>query len=88
MRRDGSRQTKLAKFLAAVEVNDFTHDDALVVGNLLGRSQTSDAVDAHLVALALHLPDSIITAVLLICQSDNQALVSLTTKVVRLTTTR
>lgn len=60
--RDGSRQARLAKLLATVEVHEFTHDDALVVGNLLRQSQTSDVVDAHLVALALHLPDTILTA--------------------------
>lgn len=60
--RDGSRQTRLAKFLGTVEVHDFTLTDALVVGDLLSRSQTSDVVDAHLVALALRLPDNILTA--------------------------
>lgn len=60
--RDGSRQARLAKFLGTVEVHDFTLTDAPVVGDLLRRSQTSDVVDAHLVALALRLPDSILTA--------------------------
>ena len=60
--RDGSRQARLAKFLTTVEVHDFTHTDAPVVGSLLNRSQTSDVVDAHIVALALRLHDTIVTA--------------------------
>lgn len=60
--RDGSCQARLAKFLATVEVHDFTLVDASVVGGLLRRSQTSDVVDAHIVALALRLDDSILTA--------------------------
>ena len=60
--RDGSRQARLPKFLGTVEVHDFTLADAPIVGELLRRSQTSDVVDAHLVALALRLLDSILTA--------------------------
>ena len=60
--RYGSRQARLAKFLETVEVHDFTLADAPVVGGLLRRSQTSDVVDAHIVALALRLEDSILTA--------------------------
>ena len=60
--RDGSQQARLAKFLGTVEVHDFTFADAPVVGGLLRRSQTSDVVDAHIVALALRLHDSILTA--------------------------
>ncbi len=60
--RDGSQQARLAKFLDTIEVHNFTLADAHVVGGLLRRSHTSDVVDAHLVALALRLPDSIITA--------------------------
>ena len=59
--RDGSRQARLAKFLATVEVHDFTLADAPIVGELLRRSQTSDVVDTHLMALALRLLDSILT---------------------------
>jgi hypothetical protein len=59
--RDESRQARLAKFLKTVEVHDFTLADAPVVGGLLRRSQTSDVVDAHVVALALRLDDSILT---------------------------
>ena len=60
--RDGSQQARLAKFLGTVEVHDFTFADAPVVGGLLRRAQTSDVVDAHIVALALRLHDSILTA--------------------------
>lgn len=60
--RDGSRQARLAKFLGAVEVHDFTRADASIVGGLLRRSQTADVVDAHIVALSLRLHDSILTA--------------------------
>lgn len=60
--RDGSQQARLAKFLRTVEVHDFTFADAPVVGGLLRRSQTSDVVDAHIVALALRIHDSILTA--------------------------
>ncbi|MDE0162755.1 MAG: PIN domain-containing protein [Acidimicrobiaceae bacterium] len=60
--RDGSRQARLARFLGAVEVHDFTFVDARVVGGMLLRSGTSDVVDAHIVALAVRLRDSIVTA--------------------------
>ena len=60
--RDGSRQARLAKFLDALEVHDFTLVDARVVGGMLLRSGTSDVVDAHIAALAVRLQDSIVTA--------------------------
>ena len=60
--RDGSRQARLAGFLKTVETHDFHIADARVVGGLLLRSGTSDVVDAHAVALALRLQDSIVTA--------------------------
>ena len=60
--RDGSRQARLARFLNTIEVHDFTRDDAFVAGGFLLRSATSDVVDAHIVALAVRLQDSIITA--------------------------
>ena len=60
--RDGSRQARLARFLETVEVHDFTLVDARVVGGILLRSETSDVVDAHIVALAVRLQDSIVTA--------------------------
>lgn len=60
--RDGSRQARLARFLDTLEVHDFTLADARVVGGILLRSGTSDVVDAHIVALAVRLQDSIVTA--------------------------
>ncbi len=60
--RDGSRQARLARFLDTLEIHDFTLVDARVVGGTLLRSGTSDVVDAHLVALAVRLQDSIVTA--------------------------
>ena len=60
--RDGSRQARLARFLDTLDVHDFTLVDARVVGGILLRSGTSDVVDAHIVALAVRLQDSIITA--------------------------
>ncbi len=60
--RDGSRQARLARFLDTLEVHDFTLVDARMVGAMLLRSGTSDVVDAHIVALAVRLQDSIVTA--------------------------
>ena len=60
--RDGSRQARLAGFLKTVETHDFHLADARMVGGLLRRSGTSDVVDAHVVALALRIQDSIATA--------------------------
>lgn len=60
--RDGSRQARLARFLDTLDVHDFTLVDARVVGGILLRSGTSDVVDAHIVALAVRLQDSIVTA--------------------------
>ena len=60
--RDGRRQARLARFLDTLEVHDFTLVDARVVGGMLLRSGTSDVVDAHIVALAVRLQDSIVTA--------------------------
>ena len=60
--RDGTRQARLVRFLDTLEVHDFTLVDARVVGGMLLRSGTSDVVDAHIVALAVRLQDSIVTA--------------------------
>ena len=57
--RNGVRQARLAKFLAAMTIHPF--DDGQEVGELLARSRTSDVVDAHLVLLALRISDSILT---------------------------
>ena len=58
--RNGARQARLAKFLAATRIHPF--DDGREVGELLARSRTSDVVDAQLVILALRISDSILTA--------------------------
>ena len=60
--RDGSRQARLARFLDTLEIHDFTLIDARMVGGILLRSGTTDVVDAHIVALAVRLQDSIVTA--------------------------
>ena len=57
--RSSYRQARLAKFLTACTVHPF--DDGRTVGRLLGRSGSSDVVDAHLVALAVELDDDILT---------------------------
>ena len=57
--RNGARQARLAKFLAALMVHPF--DDGREVGELLARSRTSDVVDAQLVILALRTFDGILT---------------------------
>jgi hypothetical protein len=50
--RHGGRQAKLARFLHAVDEIDFTPEAARTVGSLLGASQTTDVIDASVVALA------------------------------------
>jgi predicted nucleic acid-binding protein len=46
------RQATLHRLLGACRVVGFDADDARAVGALLGRSNTSDMVDAHLVCIA------------------------------------
>ncbi len=60
--RDGKRQARLSRFLDTLEVHEFTLVDARMVGGLLLRSGSSDVVDAHILALAMRLQDSIVTA--------------------------
>ena len=57
--RNGSRQARLARFLASIDVHPF--EDGPPVGELLARSRTSDVVAAHLVMVAVRLGDSILT---------------------------
>lgn len=57
--RSSRTQVRLARCLSACTVHPF--DDGRVVGSLLGRSGTTDVVDAHLVALAARLGDDILT---------------------------
>ena len=59
---DGSRQARLSRFLPALDVRPFTTAHMSLVGTLLRHSGTSDVVDAHLLACAIHLDDTIITS--------------------------
>jgi hypothetical protein len=58
--RDGSRQARLARFLAAIAVHPL--DDGRTVGALLSRSGAADVVDAHLVSVAIRIGEPILTA--------------------------
>src|SRR3954451_18331198 len=49
------RQAQLRRFLRGCEVVPFAADDAHEIGALAGRSQSSDVVDLHVVALAYRL---------------------------------
>lgn len=60
--RDGSRQALLAQFLKSLDVLSFAPEHVSLVGTLLRDSRTSDVVDAHLLACAITLNESIITA--------------------------
>ncbi len=60
VRRDGSRQARLAAFLKTVTVHSL--DDGPSVGRLLALSRSSDVVDGHLVHLALRLGDDLLTS--------------------------
>lgn len=57
--RSGSRQARLARFLAGVSVHPL--DDGRQVGAVLSRSGTADVVDAHLVTVAIRLAEPILT---------------------------
>lgn len=58
--RDGARQSRLARFLRAVEVHPL--DDGRAVGRLLHHSGTADVVDAHVALLGVRLGDDVITS--------------------------
>ena len=60
--RDGARQVLLTRFLPSVEVLAFTTNHVSLVGTLLRHSGTAGVVDAHMLACAIHLEDSIITS--------------------------
>lgn len=57
--RDGTRQARLAAFVKTLTVHPF--DNGPAVGHLLARSETSDVVDAHLVAVAMRLKHDVLT---------------------------
>lgn len=56
-----SRQVPLRRFLRGCETVPFSHDEAHEVGALLGRSGTSDVVDAHLVLVAAKTTSTVLT---------------------------
>lgn len=58
--RDGPRQARLARLLAAIAVHPF--DDGRTVGAILARSGTADVVDAHIVSVAIRVGEPILTA--------------------------
>lgn len=60
--RDGSRQALLAGFLKSVEVLPFSAQQVPLVGEILRGSDTSDVVDAHVLACAVERRESVITA--------------------------
>jgi hypothetical protein len=51
--RDGGRQARLARALAMIDVRTVGLDDAKDAGELLGRTRSSDVVDALVALLAL-----------------------------------
>lgn len=60
--RDGPRQARLSRLLAALDVHPFTATQVSPVGTLLRRSGTTDVVDAHLLACAIGFGDIIVTS--------------------------
>lgn len=60
--RDGARQVHLARFLPSLDVRPFVLGHVPLVGTLLRQSGASDVVDAHMLACAIHLDDSIVTS--------------------------
>ncbi|CAN5323716.1 hypothetical protein BH20ACT8_BH20ACT8_10150 [soil metagenome] len=59
--RDGARQARLAGALAMIEVRPVALEDAKDAGDLLGRAECSDVVDA-LVALLAMPGDQLLTS--------------------------
>ena len=59
--RNGSRQARLARLLASIEIWPLGHTAARRVGELLAISRTRDIVDAH-VALLVHDGDVVLTS--------------------------
>lgn len=52
--RDGHKQANLARVLAGVGVEELGKDDGKRIGELLGRAESADVVDAHVALLAAH----------------------------------
>lgn len=59
--RDGSRQANLARTLTGVHTAAVDHSAARRIGELLARSHTADAVDAHL-SLLVDEADTVVTS--------------------------
>jgi predicted nucleic acid-binding protein len=59
--RDGARQAVLVRALRMVDVHDTTSQDAQTAGQLMGRINASDVVDA-LVSLLVRSGDQILTS--------------------------
>lgn len=59
--RDGARQARLARALAMIDVQPVGLEDAKEAGDLLGRADASDVVDA-LVALLAMPGDQVLTS--------------------------
>ena len=60
--RDGRRQALLARFLQGCRVEPFDEAAARATGSLLGRSATSDVVDAAVVVACLRLGAVVVTS--------------------------
>ncbi|GAA3370787.1 hypothetical protein GCM10020367_18810 [Streptomyces sannanensis] len=60
--RDGARQAQLARLLKGCDVADLEHGLARSVGELLGRSGTSDPVDGAVTVIAAHVGAAVLTS--------------------------
>lgn len=59
--RGAPNQHRLGEFIKTLEVHAFTSEQWNDVGRLVALADTNDVVDAHMVALAINLDDSILT---------------------------
>jgi len=50
--RDGRDQANLARVLAGVGIEPLSRDDGKRIGELLGRAESADVIDAHVALLA------------------------------------
>jgi hypothetical protein len=57
-----SRQAQLRRFLRGCDIVSFVSDEAHEVGVLLGKSDTADVVDAHVVITAARINASVLTS--------------------------